>query len=417
MKIALVSPYDYAYPGGVTSHITQLYHHFVEAGHDVRIIAPSSQPQETFDNPDVIVCGTPMSIPASGSIARITLSLRLASRVKEMLANEHFDVVHLHEPLMPMLTLTFLRFSKAVNVGTFHAHRDSSLAYLYGRRLLKRWFRRLDGKIAVSRPAMDFVSTYFQGYYNIIPNGINLDHFNPEVEPLPEFNDGKFNILFVGRFEQRKGLRYLVRAYARLKEEMPETRLIIVGPDGGMRARYEKSITKAGLQDVVFSGFVSYEDLPRYYRSAHIFCTPATGQESQGIVLLEALACGTPVVASNIEGFASVITHGEEGLLVPPKDEEKLAMALVHLLADTDLRESMSERGVITAQSYAWKRVSSQVLSYYYRLLQAKHAVHPPSDTPPTPKKRRSSWRSMLTSLPKRGSSFLLRSRNNVPRN
>ena len=199
---------------------------------------------------------------------------------------------------------------------------------------------------------MQFVSSYFPGYYNIITNGIDLDHFHPEVEPLPEFNDGKFNILFVGRFEKRKGLRYLVRAFARLKEEMPNTRLIIVGPDGGLRAGYEKSVKRAGLQDVVFAGFVSYDELPRYYRSAHIFCSPATGQESQGIVLLEALACGTPVVASNIEGFASVITHGEEGMLVTPKDEEKLALSLVHLLADAGLREAMSQRGILTAQNY-----------------------------------------------------------------
>ena len=161
MKIALVSPYDIAYAGGVTSHITHLYEHFVEAGHEVKIIAPSSQPQETLGIPDVIVCGRPVSVPASGSVARITLSLRLSSSVKAILQDEQFDVVHLQEPLMPMLPLTFLRFSNAINVGTFHAHRDSSIAYLYARRLLKRWFRRLDGKISVSRPAMQFVSSYF----------------------------------------------------------------------------------------------------------------------------------------------------------------------------------------------------------------------------------------------------------------
>ena len=407
MKIALVSPYDIAYAGGVTSHITHLYEHFVEAGHEVKIIAPSSQPQETLGIPDVIVCGRPVSVPASGSVARITLSLRLSSSVKAILNDEQFDVVHLQEPLMPMLPLTFLRFSNAVNVGTFHAHRDSSIAYLYARRLLKRWFRRLDGKISVSRPAMQFVSSYFPGYYNIITNGIDLDHFHPEVEPLPEFNDGKFNILFVGRFEKRKGLRYLVRAFARLKEEMPNTRLIIVGPDGGLRAGYEKSIKRAGLQDVVFAGFVSYDELPRYYRSAHIFCSPATGQESQGIVLLEALACGTPVVASNIEGFASVITHGEEGMLVTPKDEEKLALSLVHLLADGGLREAMSQRGILTAQNYGWKRVASQVLSYYERLLETKRSI---SASPIAPlaearaKQSRSRWRTLLSSLPRRRS-------------
>jgi len=178
----------------------------------------------------------------------------------------------------------------------------------------------------------------------------------------------------VGRFEKRKGLRYLVRAYARVKATMPNTRLIIVGPDGGLQRGYERSIQKAGLQDVIFAGYVPQHELPRYYRSAHVFCSPATGQESQGIVLLEALACGTPVVASNIEGFASVMTHNEEGFLVAPKDEEKLALALVRLLADHDLREAMGRTGIITAQRYSWKRISERIVSYYERLLDATHS-------------------------------------------
>ena len=394
MKIALVSPYDYAYPGGVTSHITQLHRYFTELGHQVRIIAPSSVPAERLNAADLIVCGRPVSIPASGSIARITISLRLSTKVKEVLAQERFDVVHLHEPLMPTLPITVLRFSDAVNVATFHAHRDRSLAYFSGRRLLKRWFRRLDGKVAVSRPAMEFVSRYFPGYYNIIPNGIDLEHFNPEVQPLPEFSDGKLNILFVGRFEKRKGLRYLVRAYAHLKSEMPNTRLIIVGPDGGLRAGYERSIAKAGLDDVVFVGFATYQDLPRYYRSAHVFCTPATGQESQGIVLLEAMACGTPVVASNIDGFASVITNGEEGFLVPPKNAEKLAVTLARTLADSELRAHMGATGLETAQRYSWHRVSQRLLSYYERLLEAKgRPLDPESDVVPAPRR---GWRRFL---------------------
>ncbi len=375
MKIALVSPYDFAYPGGVTNHITHLYEHYVAMGHQVRILAPTSQPQGGVDNPDFYQCGNPVSVPANGSVARITLSLRLASRVKAILDAEKFDVVHLHEPLMPMLPITVLRFSTSVNVGTFHANRDRSLAYFYARRILKQWFRKLDGKIAVTPPARDFVDKYFSGYYNIIPNGIDLDCFNTSVQPLPQYADGKLNILFVGRFEKRKGLRYLVRAYARVKATMPNTRLIIVGPDGGLQRGYERSIQKAGLQDVIFAGFAPQDQLPRYYRSAHVFCSPATGQESQGIVLLEALACGTPVVASNIEGFASVMTHNEEGFLVAPKDEEKLALALVRLLADHELRESMGRRGIITAQGYSWKRISERIVSYYERLLDATHSV------------------------------------------
>ena len=382
MKIALVSPYDYAYPGGVANHIRHLHEHFTEAGHDVRVITPSSLPEEGLDSPNIIVCGRPFSVPANGSIARIALSLRLSKRVKQVLAEEQFDVIHLHEPLVPTLPITVLRFSTATNVATFHAAHDRSLPYMYTWRILKRWFRKLDGKIAVSRAAEAFVSQYFPGSYNIIPNGIDLDRFRPDLEPLPEFCDGKLNILFVGRFEKRKGLRFLVRAYARIKAEMPNTRLVIVGPDGGAKAAYQKSIQRAGLEDVVFTGFVPDNILPRYYRSAHVFCAPNTGQESQGIILLEALACGTPVVASNIDGFATVITHGEEGLLVPPQDAEKLSLALVHLLADAGLRERLAAQGMLTAQRYTWKRVAAQVLSYYERLHQAKLTSGPAKPRP-----------------------------------
>ncbi len=389
MKIALVSPYDFSYPGGVTNHITHLYQNFRELGHEVRIIAPSSDPAASAANPDIIVCGRPVSIPANGSIARIALSLRLSKQVKEVLERERFDVVHLHEPLVPMLPITVLRFSTAANVATFHTAHDRSLPYLYARRILKRWHRVLDGKIAVSVAAEAFISQYFPGYYNIIPNGIDLEHFSPEVPPLPEYADGKLNILFVGRFEKRKGLRYLVRAFARIKAEMPNTRLIIVGPDGGLRDGYERSIRKAGLQDVVFAGYVSSEMLPRYYRSAHVFCAPNTGQESQGIILLEALASGTPVVASNIDGFATVITHGEEGLLVPPQDDQKLAMALVHVLADAGLRTHLGTQGLLTAQTYSWKRIAQRLLSYYERILDAKAAS-------PAPKPREGTLRRLL---------------------
>ena len=397
MKIALVSPYDFAYPGGVTNHITHLYKHYAAMGHEVRVLAPASKPQNSIAECDFYRCGTPFSVPTNGSVARIALSLRLASLVKSILENEKFDVVHLHEPLVPTLPITVLRFSSAVNVGTFHANRDRSLAYFYGRRILKRWFRKLDGKIAVTPPARDFVDRYFHGYYNIIPNGIDLERFNPDVKPLPQYCDDKLNVLFVGRFEKRKGLRYLVRAYARIKSTMPNTRLIIVGPDGGLQRGYERSIQRAGLQDVVFAGYVSPEELPRYYRSAHIFCTPATGQESQGIVLLEAMACGTPVVASNIEGFASVMTHNEEGFLVTPKDDEKLALALVRMLADHELREAMGRRGILTAQAYSWKRISERLISYYERLLDAKHS----EDGQEIGDRRKSStrWQSIVSGL------------------
>ena len=145
----------------------------------------------------------------------------------------------------------------------------------------------------------------------------------------------------------------------------------------------------------MFTGFVSNEMLPRYYRSAHVFCAPNTGGESQGIILLEALACGVPVVASNIDGFATVITHGEEGLLVPPGDDEKLALTLVHLLADEPMRERLAAQGLVTANRYSWKRISQRVMSYYERLLEAKGES-------PNPKPRRGMFQRLLPSLVRR---------------
>lgn len=368
LRIALVSPYDLAVAGGVNNHIAQLAAHFRAGGHYVRIIGPSSGPPVVGTNEDIIVIGRPVPVPTSGSIARIALSPRLSPRVKEVLAVERFEVVHVHEPLMPFLPITFLRHSEAVNVGTFHAAKDGgNRLYAYSKRLLKRWFRKLDGKIAVSPAAERLVSRYFPGYYNIIPNGIDLARFTG-VTPRPELCDGKLNILFVGRMEKRKGLKYLLRAYIAVKREMPNTRLIVVG-EGRLREGYERSMRRAAVPDVVFTGYVPADDLPRYYASAHICCFPATGNESQGYVLLEAMASGKPVVASNIEGFASVITDGVEGHLVEPKNAEALALALVHLLADRALREQMSHHARLRAEAYGWDRVARRVLSYYQRLL------------------------------------------------
>jgi len=376
MKIALVSPYDFAFPGGVTNHIAALEQQFTKMGHQVRIIAPASKAASNIDE-KLIPIGRPRPVPSSGSIARVTISPWLSSRIKAVLDEEKFDIIHLHEPLMPMLCTTVLRLSQTANVGTFHASGVQSwhefMGYNFARplstMLLKRWFRRLDGKIAVSKPAMEYACKYFKGYYNIIPNGIDLERFSPEVSPIDRFCDGKVNILFVGRLEKRKGLNYLLKAYKRVKREIPESRLIVVGPGTRLRRKYEREVMGAGLEDVVFVGYASCEELPRYYKTADIFCAPATGWESFGIVLLEAMAMGKPVVASNIAGYASVLTHGDEGLLVPPRDEKMLAQALVSLMGDEPLRKQMGARGRAKAQEYGWDRIARRVLDYYARVL------------------------------------------------
>ncbi|UCD54010.1 MAG: glycosyltransferase family 4 protein [Dehalococcoidia bacterium] len=370
MKIALVCPYDFAYPGGVANHICSLDSHLTRMGHEVKVIAPASKEITLFGDRFIGV-GRPLPLPTSGSIARVAISFRLRPNVKDVLEEEKFDIIHLHEPLMPSLCTSVLRFSCTANVGTFHAFDGSpgySLLKPLSTFLLNMLFPRLDGKIAVSKPAMQFVSKHFPGSYEIIPNGVDTEHFSPDVSPIDEFCDGKMNILFVGRLEKRKGADYLLKAYKLVKQGIPNSRLIIAGPGTRLRAKYEKQVEESGLRDVVFAGFVSYEDLPRYYKTADVFCTPAIGWESFGIILLEAMAVGTPIVASNIAGYASLITHGVEGLLVPPKGVRSLAQALISVLSDESLRQQMGANGITKAAEYDWKRVSRQVLDYYIKV-------------------------------------------------
>lgn len=370
MKIGLVCPYDFAYPGGVAHHICSLERHLTDMGHEVKVIAPASKDITTFGD-RFIPIGKPLPIPTSGSIARIPVSPRLRPNVKEILNEEKFDIIHLHEPLMPALCATVLRLSPTVNIGTFHAY-DGSPGYNFGKPvstvLLKKLFARLDGRIAVSKPAAEFVSKHFPGTYEIIPNGVDTGHFSPQVAPIDNFCDGKLNILFVGRLEKRKGVDYLLKAYQRVKREVPRSRLIIVGPGTRLRGKYEKQVEQSGLKDVVFIGYTSRSELPRYYKTADVFCSPAIGWESFGIVLLEAMAVGKPVVASNIAGYASLVTHGSEGLLVPPRNEESLAQALIALLTDESMRQQMGANGIATAVRYDWKLVARQVLNYYIQV-------------------------------------------------
>lgn len=364
MKIALISGYDFAHPGGVVDHISHLARHFESMGHLVRIIAPWSGGGVPSLQTPLDRIGTVVAVPGNGSIARITLSPTVSKRVKQILRGEQFDIVHIHEPLLPVLPLTVLRHSQSVNVGTFHAYRESNFAYFYGKPILKYLFRRLHGRIAVSLPALEFVSQYFDADYEVIPNGIELERFCERVKPLPELRDGRPTILFVGRFnEPRKGFRYLLRALPEIKRAVPHVRLVVVG--AGRPHHYRRYFAAHGMDEVIFAGRVSQQDLPRYYASCDVFCAPSTGSESFGIVLLEAMASGRPVVASNIPGYASVIEHGCEGLLVERKNPVALAEALVQLIEDPARRERMGCHGRATAEEYSWDKVSRRVLRYY----------------------------------------------------
>ena len=189
--------------------------------------------------------------------------------------------------LCPTLCTTVLRLSKSVNIGTFHAT-ESRPSYRWTKPfmvngLYKKWFKKLNGRIAVSKPAANFINKHFPSTYDIIPNGIDLDHFSPNVAPLPEFQDGKINLLFVGRLEKRKGLEYLLKAYALIKPDYPDCRLIVVGPGNRTRKKYEKEVIEMGLKDVIFAGNVDYDILPRYYKTADIFLLRPQVRRASGL--------------------------------------------------------------------------------------------------------------------------------------
>jgi phosphatidylinositol alpha-mannosyltransferase len=380
VKIGLVSPYDWSYPGGVKSHIAHLAAELRARGHTVRILTPATGQSARQVEYGIYKLGWAAPFRVNGSVARVSLAPDINGHIADLLERERFDVLHVHEPLASVLPLTILGAAsrlRAVTVATFHASvRRGSVstppewAYASARPFLRHYFRRLNGLIAVSEAAENFVGRYFQGEYHIIPNGVDIARFR-DAPPRPELRDGKTNVLFVGRIEKRKGLKYLLRAIPAVREHLPNTRFIIVG-DGPLRAGYERLVDKLGWQDVIFAGRVSDADLPGYYASADIFCAPNTGSESQGIVLLEALAAGAPTIASNIPGYRTVIRHGVEGLLVPPGRSEDLAWAICHLEAHPTEREHLRALGQLRAEDYSWERVANKVEAYYEELLTTR---------------------------------------------
>ncbi|MBT5319735.1 MAG: glycosyltransferase family 4 protein [Chloroflexi bacterium] len=364
MKIALVSPYDFAYPGGVTTHISRLAEEFAVRGHEVNVLAPCSEPFTPSQDYEIVPCGRPVPVPIGGTVARVALSVWNRPRIKALLKNGGYDVVHIHEPFAPVPPNLGARTTSALTIGTFHAYRERGHLYRMSKYMLRTNPHRLDGRIAVSDAARRYVDRFYPADYKVIPNGIDFDRFASPRPRMEQFDDGQINLLFVGRMEKRKGLRYLLSAYADLKWDYPGLKLTVVSP-GEPDAESQRVMGERNITDVVFARSVSDEDLPAYYQSSDIFCSPATGGESFGIVLLEAMASGTPIVASDIAGYRDVISHGDEGLLARPGDPAALSGAIRTLIDDPQRRAEMGTIGQTRAYEYRWSSVATQVLDYY----------------------------------------------------
>jgi len=355
----MVSPYDWAVDGGVKSHVRHLSAEFRSRGHEVDIYAPSSDPRPGAEHV-IYVCGRPFAFPAGGSKARIAFGWARRS-ARDALEAGRYDVVHAHEPLMPLVPIQFIAASHCTTVGTFHAAREGRHPMYRAAELVGRyWLRRVDGHIAVSPAARELARRYVKADFRVIPNGIDYGHFADRREPPADLEGGIPTVLFVGRPEPRKGLDYLLQAFARVRavaEGAP--RLVVVG--AGDFSRYQ-AVSPPG---VVFRPSVSYEELPRYYQAADVVVTPNTGNESQGYVLLEAMAAGRAVVASDIPGFRAAVNPGSTAVLVPPRDADAIAEAVLALLADPGRRAAIGAAAAEAARRYDWATVASEVLSYY----------------------------------------------------
>jgi phosphatidyl-myo-inositol alpha-mannosyltransferase len=386
MKILLSTPFDYAYPGGVNAHVESLDRELRALGHETRILTPGAQNGHAEYDGRICRIGRAIPIHANGSIARLALSPLLGDRVRAFLEGERFDIVHLNDPLTSTLHLSVLANSRAINVGTFHASNSSylgfNLLYRLGRPIFDWYSQRIDYRIAVSPVARDFISHYFDGDYDLIPNGIDFDEFGPHVRPDPRVHGAAPTVLFVGRFDEpRKGLRYLIRAMRGVQDAIPNARLVVVGP--GDASVYARRASRLGLRNVLFMGETPREALPGLYAACDVFCAPSTGRESFGIVLLEAMASGKPVVASDISGYRSVVRNGREALLTPPGDTASLTCAILNVLTNPDLARRLEMAGRARAKSCSWPTIARRVVECYEKASQPVRRSRPSLATTP----------------------------------
>jgi phosphatidyl-myo-inositol alpha-mannosyltransferase len=367
LRIGLFAPYDLARAGGVGTHIRAQARALRARGHAVTVLGPASAPLADGE----IALGGSRRVTLGGTEAGLGLSPFAARRVARVFATTTFDIVHVHEPLTPLVPWFVLRRARVPIVGTFHVHRERGhRLYAASRPLLALLMRRIAYRIAVSDAARRTVAAQFPGPYDVIPNGIDIDRFRTPSRRPASFASDRRHVLFVGRLEPRKGLDHLIRAMRRVQARTPAVRLLIAG-EGPDRPQLESLARTVGT-DVVFAGHVDDDALPGYFHASDVVCSPALGGESFGLVLLEAMACGKAVVASRIDGYAALTGESECARLVTPGDADALAAALINLLDDDEVRRAVGERGAARAEGFDWGAIAHRLESIYYNLLPAR---------------------------------------------
>lgn len=365
MRVLLVCPYAWDAPGGVQVHVRELAEQLRARGHEVLVLAPG---ERRAPEPWVRIVGRPVRIPYRGTVAPISFSWGSWRRVGEAMRRFGPDVVHAHEPLTPSTSMLAVRAATVPVVATFHAFLDRSRLMEVASPVLRTVSRRIDAAIAVSEAAAGFLRRALDVELEIIPNGLDVERF-AHPGAAPEGLPAGRRLLWVSRLDPQKGFGTLVQAFALLAREHPDISLVVAG-DGRDRNAIA-ALSEADRARVVMLGAVPHEDLPPYYGAADVFVAPATGQESFGYVLVEAMAAGLPVVASDIAGYREVVRSGIEGFLVPPGDPSRLAEAVAGVLSDPALAARLSEAGRARAAGFGWDRIAPRIEAVYRRLTDA----------------------------------------------
>lgn len=369
MRIAVVTQPYYPQAGGISENVHHTTMELRKLGHEVHVVTSRFRTAKESTG-GVFRIGRNILLPHLGALANVTAGLHLKREMRRIYDENDYDVVHVHEPMSPTLPLAAIEEAPddVAVVGTYHASSRRGVAYRVGRRFLRRFNDRIDARLAVSHAARRFASRYFDADYRVLPNGVDPSRFHPRVPALPDDDDsGAPTILFVGRFYPRKGFPILLAALPRIAARIPGARLLVVG-DGPLDPWY-RALARRAPCDVRFLGELSWADIPRAYGSADVFVAPSTGSESFGIVHLEAMASGVPIVASDIEGYREILDPGREALLFPNRDERSLADAVIRVLRDPELARSMAAAGRRKAERYAWSEIARNLDSFYLELV------------------------------------------------